>query len=63
MERLLSKEGTEGSSFLVGTDLKCSLCSASHDTQSGRHLDSLNFSRDMARSSTATSDEPNMEPG
>ena len=62
MECLLSRDGTEGNSFRVGTDRKRSLCSASHDTQSGRHLDSLNFSRDTALSSTAISEEPNMEP-
>ena len=55
-------EGIDGRSFLVGTDLKCSLWSGSHDTQSGSLLASLNLSRGTARSKTATSDDPNIDP-
>ena len=52
----------EGNSLRVGMDLNRSRWSGSHDTQSGSRLVSLNFSRDTARSSTATSEEPKMEP-
>ena len=64
MEVCFPKElvGAAGSSFLVGTTLKCSLCSGSHEVQSGNWRNSLNLSLDMARSNTAISEEPNMDP-
>ena len=46
----------------MGTILSCSLCSGSQDVQSGSWPSSLNLSFVTARSSTATSDEPNTEP-
>lgn len=55
-------EGAAGSSFLVGTTLSCSLCSGSHDIQSGSRDCSRNFSLETALSKTATSEKPNIEP-